>query len=47
MEFSTKKVEQKCSNEADKDVKSIENIGPQEEGESPMVYVVKTFTTNR
>ncbi|XP_030279720.1 vacuolar ATPase assembly protein VMA22 [Sparus aurata] len=32
VEFCTKKVEQNCSNEADKDVKSIEDIGPQEEG---------------
>lgn len=41
MEFCTKKVEQNCSNKADKDVKSIEDIGPQEEGESPIMYVVK------
>ncbi|XP_073326526.1 coiled-coil domain-containing protein 115 [Pagrus major] len=32
VEFCTEKVKQKCSNDAGKDVKSIEDIGPQEEG---------------
>lgn len=33
VDFCTERVKQKCSNEAGKDAMSIEDIGPQEEGE--------------
>lgn len=32
VDFCSERVKQKCSNEAEKDAKSIEDIGPQEEG---------------
>ena len=40
MDFCTERVKQKCSNEAGKDARLIEDIGPQEEGESAIVHVV-------
>ncbi len=40
VDFCTERVKQKCSNEAGKYAKSIEDIGPQEEGESAVVHVL-------
>lgn len=39
VDFCTEIV-QMCSNEAEKNAKSIEDIGPQEEGESTIVHVM-------
>lgn len=40
VDFSTERAQQKCSKEVGLDAKSVEDIGPQEEGESAIVHVV-------
>lgn len=40
VDFCTERVKQKCCNDDGKDARSIEDIGPREEGESTIVHVV-------
>ena len=40
VDFHTERVKPKCSNETGKDAKSIEDIGPKEEGECAIINVM-------
>lgn len=43
VDFRTEQVKQKCSTETGKDARSVEDIGPQEEGESAVCYQRNKF----